>query len=67
MVLTNKNGAYQAVHFGVGNVIGLLGSYLKWTNKMSQTLSLWGVTNYSCRVFLFLRLAKTTKKMREFY
>ena len=36
-----KNGfkAYQAVHFGVGNIVGLLGSYLKWTNKMSVLFS----------------------------
>lgn len=27
---------YQAVHFWVGNVVGLLRSYLKWTNKMSS-------------------------------
>ena len=36
---------YQAVHFGVGNVVGLLGSYLKWTNKMSALFShvlIWG-------------------------
>ena len=37
--------AYQTIHFGVGNVVGLLGSYLKWTNKMSALFShilIWG-------------------------
>ena len=46
-----KNGfkAYQAVHFGVGNIVGLLGSYLKWTNKMSALFShvlIWGFRLY---------------------
>ena len=49
--MPNKLGgvSYQTIHFGVGNVVGLLGSYLKWTNKMSALFShvlIWGFRLY---------------------
>ena len=28
---------YQAIHLRIGYVVRLLGPYLKWTNKMSNT------------------------------
>ena len=50
--------AYQAVHFGVGNIVGLLGSYLKWTNKMSALFShvlIWGFRLYHYELTLCQR------------
>ena len=50
--------SYQAVHFGVGNIVGLLGSYLKWTNKMSALFShvlIWGFRLYHYELTLCQR------------